>query len=130
MPKSRRRKKRKNVMDAALSAGRLPTAKEALEEQRQLFRQKFGRDWRAGDPVFFDPDKDEPTQWSEGKLTAGILEAMRKAGTPPQIIYAYRKTGRLLVEGMTQAEPAVWKEWNDAIDEYFALERKARGEGV
>lgn len=28
----------------------------------------------------------------------GVLEAMRRAGTAPQIVYAYRKTGRLLME--------------------------------
>jgi hypothetical protein len=49
---------------------------------------------------------------------------MRKAGAPPQIVYAYRKTGLLLAEGATPAHVPEWKEWNAAIEEYFALERK------
>jgi hypothetical protein len=49
---------------------------------------------------------------------------MRKAGTPPQIVYAYRKTGLLLAEGLTPAHLPEWKEWNAAIEEYFELERK------
>jgi hypothetical protein len=114
-----------NILDAALAAGRLPTEREVLEEQRRSFQEKFGRDWQPGDPVFFDPDADQPMPWPEEKLTAGVLEAMRKAGTPPHVIYAYRKTGLLLAEGLTPAHLAEWKEWNAAIEEYFAMERKS-----
>lgn len=31
-----------------------------LEQQRELFRQKFGRDPGPGDPIFFDPDMNTP----------------------------------------------------------------------
>jgi hypothetical protein len=112
------------TLDAALAAGRLPTEREVMEEQHRAFQEKFNRDWQPGDPVFFDPDADQPTPWPEEKLAAGVLEAMRKAGTPPQIVYAYRKTGLLLAEGLTPAHLPEWEEWNAAIEEYFELERK------
>ena len=39
-----------------------------------------------------------------------------------------RKTGRLLMEA-TDAPPHARKEWEDAIDEYFVLERQAKERG-
>jgi hypothetical protein len=116
-----------SLMHAALAEGRIPTQGEVLAELHRLFREKFGRDPEPDEPLFFDPDQDQPTQWPEAKATASILEAMRKAGTPPQIIYAYRKTGLLLAEGIAPPEAPEWNEWNAAIDEYFVLERKAKG---
>ena len=117
--------KPQSIIDAALADGRLPTLPEVLEEQRRLFREKFGRDPRPDEPVFFDPDQDQPSMWSEEKLRSETLEAMRKAGTPPQIVYAYAKTGLILLES-TPAPPDVRAEWNAAVKEYFAMERKAK----
>ncbi|MBO0823398.1 MAG: hypothetical protein J2P27_06005 [Actinobacteria bacterium] len=47
--------------DGSYSITLHPAANEALREQHELFREKFGRDPDPGDPVFFDPDSDEPT---------------------------------------------------------------------
>ena len=104
--------------------------KGILEAQRQRFRDKFGRDWREGDPVFFDPDASEPSPMSEFKLQAEVLEAMRKAGTPPQIAYAYKKTGLLLTEEMRDHwPPDRVQEWDAATEEFFAIEAAtARGD--
>jgi hypothetical protein len=103
--------KSESIIDTALAEGRIPTVSEVHAELFRLFREKSGRDPEPGEPLFFDPDQDQPTQWPEAKATAGILEAMRKAGTPPQIIYAYRKTGLLLAEGITPPDAPEWKEW-------------------
>jgi len=53
---------------------------------------------------------------------------MRKAGTPPQTIYAYKRTGGLLLrEDMREHWPPDHvKEWDNAIDEYFAIEDASR----
>ena len=88
-----------------------PRAEAILRRQFELFREKFGRDPGPGDPVFFDPSKDEPAHFSEGNAEEKVVEAMRKAGIKPQIIY-------------TPASKADWKEWYAAIEE-FELERKA-----
>jgi hypothetical protein len=37
-----------------------PEMTEMLARQRELFREKFGRDVGPDDPIFFDPDADEP----------------------------------------------------------------------
>src|SRR4051812_30396502 len=100
--------------------------KGILKAQRQRFREKFGREMGPGDPVFFDPDAAEPRPMSGVKMQADILDAMRKAGTPPQIAYAYKKTGLIYVEGASQNwPPGRVQEWHDAIDEYFAIEAAA-----
>src|SRR5262245_23795867 len=119
MPKSRRRKKK---VGAALPLGVVrmtPEIHDAFLQQREAFRVKFGRDPGASDPVFFDPDAAEPVPMSAVKVVAETIEAMRKAGTPPQIIYAYKKTrGLLLMESMRDHwPPDRVKEWDDAINE-------------
>lgn len=50
-----------------------PELKAALDENRQAFIEKFGREPRDDDPVFFDPDADEPVPISAEK--AADLEA-------------------------------------------------------
>ena len=70
-------------------------ARKAMEGQREAFRKKFGRDPGPDDPIIFDPDADQPTPISSLRIEAEMLEAMRKAGTPPPIIYAYREPRRI-----------------------------------
>jgi len=92
-----------------------PSAPAAiLEAQQQRFREKFGRDPGPNDPVFFDPDATDPVPMSAVKVQAETIEAMRKAGTPPQIIYAYKRTGGLLLrEDMREHwPPDRVKEWD------------------
>lgn len=96
-----------------------------LKMQRKAFQRKFGRDPGPNDPVFFDPDADTPTPFPAGKMEAGVLAAMKSAGLAPELIYAYRKTGRLIMEG-NDYPPAAVEEWQAAIDEYFALEAKQK----
>jgi len=95
---------------------------------RRISRQVWPRPG-PNDPLLFDPDKDEPTPIGEARLDAEMLEAMRKTGVAPQIIYAYRKTGRLLLEGGRDLyPPEAQAAWDAAIDEYFRLEAQAERE--
>jgi len=105
-----------------------PEVRDALLRQREAFKAKFGRDPGPNDPVFFDLDAPEPIPVSAAKVEADVLEAMHKAGTPPQIIHAYKKTGGLLLlEGMRDHwPPGRVKEWDDAIDEFFAIENASK----
>jgi hypothetical protein len=60
---------------------------------------------------------------SDEEIENDVLEAMRKAGTPPQILYAYRKTGLIGVKGKMENWPADSREeWDNAIKEYFLIE--------
>ena len=96
MPKSRGRKNRRRTQRVTKIAITERT-REILEAQQQRFREKFGRDPGPSDPVFFNPDAPEPVPMSAVKLQAETVETMRKAGTPPQIIYGYKRTGGLLL---------------------------------
>ena len=91
---------------------------ELLEEQRQKFVQKYGREPGPKDPVFFDVPHPEQVE----HLT---VEAMKAAGLDPAIIYAYEKTGRLVTEDNQQLlSDADLAEWDAAIEEYEAKHRK------
>jgi hypothetical protein len=93
-----------------------------LDQVITAFKVKFGRDPQPGDPIFFDPDFDIPTSFDPQKLSNIILKAMVKVGAPPEIIYAFEKTGFLSpdCDGLNLSE-------NDralflaAIHEYRAL---------
>ena len=74
-----------------------PAAAEIVKQQLAGFREKFGRDPGPGDPVFFDPDQDVPTPMDLPTFTTDTLAALEAANVPPELIYAYKKTGRLLL---------------------------------
>jgi len=100
---------------------------EAFEQQKQAFKQKFGRDPGPGDPVFFDPDADEPRFRTEAQIKAmqeQMCETMRSACIDPAVIYAYQVTGRLLTkENKRFLTAEELMEWNDAIHEYQSTHR-------
>ena len=91
MPKSRKRRRKVATRTFKLSAQDMAV----LGEQRDAFRQKFGRHPGLNDPVFFDPDADELVRMASNRMDADIIMALRKARLPPEIEYAFRKTGLL-----------------------------------
>jgi hypothetical protein len=121
MPKSRGRRKKSRAVPM------FPGAAEIVRQQIEAFRKKFGRDPGPGDPLFFDRDKDLPTPLDLSDIEDEVMQALRKVGVEPQIIYAYKKTGLIGVAGAINNWPADRrKEWEDSIDEYFALEEQAK----
>jgi hypothetical protein len=55
------------------------------------------------------------------KIKRDVIAAMRAADMPPQLIYAYERTGFLLLEeGYKNLAPEEKTEYDAAIDEYFA----------
>jgi hypothetical protein len=100
-----------------------PEVKALLLEQRRAFKKKFGRYPKGDDPIFFDPEADTPQPLKLEDLQAATLEAMKLSGTRPEIIYAYRKTGRTLEDNRRHIyPPEAVREWDQAIAEYFQLE--------
>ena len=100
-------------------------AQRAIQEQLRKFREKFGREAGPEDPIFFDPDADTPQPISKAgldEMTGQILSAAGKAGVRSELIYAMKKTGRIVTESnqhlLTDEE---LQEWQDAIKEYLAL---------
>lgn len=114
MPKSRKRQRR-----GGSASGKL-TADAILQSQVEKFRAKFGRAPKPGEPLFFDPAKDTPTPLD---AKPAILKAMEKADFPPQIRFAYERTGLLLSsDHLDDVPPENLAAWEDAIDLYFAIE--------
>lgn len=103
---------------------------KAMDRQDQAFREKFGREPRQEDPIFFDPDADQPQAPTESQQRMAInamYEIILLAGIDPAFAYAFRKTGRLLTEeNIKFLTPADLAEWNDAIDEYHSLNGPAQ----
>lgn len=127
MPTSRGRKRKKPTATLSDIAGRHPVANAIIERQLEAFRAKFGREPGPDDPVFFDPDKDVPTQMAV-LANDELLSAFLDLGAQPQHVYAYKKTGLMGLEHTTAGWPAQeLKEWRAAIDEYFELEKQAGG---
>jgi hypothetical protein len=93
VPKSRKRRRKPQPQTNTRTIKLHPRAIAAIESQLAKFREKFGREPGPTDPIFFDPDCDDPTPLTEAKIQAEVLEAMRRAGTSPEYAYAYKKTG-------------------------------------
>lgn len=104
-----------------------PEMERVLKTARKRFIRKFGREPGPGDPLIFDEDADTQQQTDQQSVEAAMLDAMLRSGTPPSLIYAFRKTGRIVgEEGYRKLSPAERREWDAAIDEYYELEDSAR----
>jgi hypothetical protein len=57
-------------------------AREGFLQQKEKFREKFGRDPRPTDPAFFDPNSDVPEPISEEEFLNIALSACKRAGIP------------------------------------------------
>jgi hypothetical protein len=91
---------------------------QALEEQLRAFRAKFGRDPGPADPLFFDPDADEPRPLNQVAVEAGMVDAMERAGISPAQIYGFQQTGIIPVEGLLDRVPA------ERLQEFYLAVRR------
>ena len=64
---------------------------EVIEEQKRKFVEKYGREPRDGDNLFFDMP---PLEHAEHFM----VEAMKQAGLDPAIVYAFEKTRLVVTE--------------------------------
>jgi hypothetical protein len=101
---------------------RLPLDAALLKEQFEAFRKKFGREPKADDPIFFDPESDQPTPMPDSAMAEAFSEleaALDEIGAPPAVIYAVRKTKRLVTEeNQRYLSAQEQEEWDAAICEY------------
>jgi hypothetical protein len=76
--------------------------REMMEGQARRFRDKFGRDPRPEDPIFFDPDADEPRPLEldtvTREMTEGLRQAGRETGVDPALIEAWCELGYVVTE--------------------------------
>jgi hypothetical protein len=92
--------------------------REAMERQAERFREKFGRDPGPEDPIFFDPDADEPRPFDLDTVTREMAEELRhagmEAGIDPSLIEAWCELGYVVTEDtrhlFSASDIAVWNE--------------------
>jgi hypothetical protein len=100
-----------------------PEVELALEERLACFRAKFGRDPAPNDPIFFDPDSDQPVPLPREALNEmwnRLADAMVCQGEmTAEDAYAMKKTGYLVTEQTKHLlSDTQLAEWNDAVEEY------------
>jgi hypothetical protein len=129
--KSKLAARRQARIAAALE--RDPELREGLAHQLEAFREKFGREPGPEDPLFFDPNKDEPTPMSENEtdaMAAELVEAMVKIGRP-EFSYAYAKSGYLVSEENLDLIPDEGvRAWNGAIKEWHEMSAADRATAI
>ena len=92
--------------------------REMMQRQAERFRTKFGRDPGPDDPVFFDPDADEPRPFdpatATGEMTEDLRHAGMEAGIDPALIEAWCELGYVVAEDtrhlFSASEIAAWDE--------------------
>jgi hypothetical protein len=75
--------------------------KEAMLQQRAAFVQKFGREPGANDPIFFDPNMDEPMPYgpeAEAEMWEEMFAVAEDAGLDQAHIHAWREVGYVVTE--------------------------------
>jgi hypothetical protein len=86
---------------------------DLLQQQRQKFIDRHGREPGPDDAVFFDAPPAEHLEFR-------TVQAMQQAGIDPAFIYAYEKTGGLLVteENQYRISTQDLAAWQAAVEEY------------
>ncbi len=130
---SRRKRDKSRIIERTASGRTIRMNDEMLDlfkRQRQRFIAKFGREPGPDDPVFFEPGKHKPEPVSEATSDAAwrqITDAMGSVGVDPAIIYATKKTGRIVTEeNIHLLSKADLKEWYEAVESYS----RAHGRGA
>jgi hypothetical protein len=98
-----------------------PEVADILQQQRQKFVEKHGREPGPEDPLFFDMPPVEQVEFQ-------MVQAMKVAGLDPAFVYAFEKTGLLVTEQNQHLIPeADLDAWDAAIREY---DEKHGGDGT
>lgn len=73
----------------------------AVKGQRERFREQFGREIEPEDPLFWDPDAEEPTPITEDQFAGaldGWAESVVEAGLDAAPVLAMRDLGYMVME--------------------------------
>jgi hypothetical protein len=93
--------------------------RDALQQQLEAFRARFGRDPDPDDPVFFDPQCEIPLALDVDEFQRDVISAMHRARVSPELIYAYLRTGLIVTrENQRYLSAKDRDDWNRAIVEY------------
>ena len=104
-----------------------PEMMAMFEQLRQEFIHKFGREPGPEDPIFFDPDADEPRPYPEERYNRDMVAALTASGAHPALIWAFLRTGLLVTEqNLPLLDADDLADWIAALNEYDAAERGRR----
>ncbi len=104
-----------------------PAAVGLLKQLHQAFINKFGREPGPTDPMFFDPDAEEPRPRPDEQIVNEVVKGMFAVGIDPAIIWAFIRTGLLVTEmNLPLLDPDDLKAWVDALNEYDAADHYRR----
>ena len=94
----------------------------AMQAQFRMFEEKFGRPPGPADPVFFDPNGEEPRPLAMDGAQDNTVRMLKAAGISPAWIYAHEHTDGLLPtwDGRFLSEQDQ-DEWADKVEEYIEL---------
>jgi hypothetical protein len=97
-----------------------PDAQAMFQAQIRAFEEKFGRPPGPDDPIFFDPDADEPRPMPTTRMESATTEMLSAAGICGAWIYAHQHTGGLLPrpDGSFNTD-ADARDWQDHVDRYL-----------
>jgi outer membrane protein TolC len=106
------KKGQKGRVQAASALTNEQQAQAILQQRLEQFKQRFGREPGQADRVFFQaPSLDAAVD--------GISKAMESSEIDPAFVYAFRKTGLIVVsENMAELTGAELQVFQDAADEY------------
>lgn len=104
----------------------------ALHHQLEKFREKFGREPGPEDPIFFDPDAEDPTPLPAVSLFGELDRLVANAdeiGVPPALIKAFRDLGYLVTEENRHLFSAAEIEaWRETVERYQTEDELDDGE--
>lgn len=96
---------------------------DVFRRRHEKFRDKFGRDPGPGDPLFFDPDADDPVPLSVDAFNHELdrlADAADEIGVDPALIKAWRDLGYVVTEENQHLFSAAEIEaWNDAVEQHW-----------
>lgn len=86
------------------------------------FEEHFGRPPGPEDPLFFDPDQDEPTPMSLLDIERHQIDMLEAAGFHPAWLYACQQTqGLMPMPDGDYATAQDEAEWHEAVERYLRL---------
>ena len=130
-----KRKRKEAARKRAVRATKLVRATEQMtdgldkvaDKQRRLFVEKFGREPTTADPLFFDPDKDVPTEMGDKCIQDNAIEAAALIGVDAAILHAMRKTRMIIYEDNRHLfSKEEWQRWTEAVDEHRDAHPRAK----
>ncbi len=89
-----------------------PEIRALFDKEAEEFRKEHGRDPYPDELIFRDLGHPEHVE-------ARFVDKMKEIGIDPALIYAFEKTGRIVIEGnKNRLSDIELREWDEAVEEY------------